>query len=202
MRFFSCVYASCRENANSLTSQIRVKLVSLLRCLTHYGNYLDAFSPEADPKPVPLERISYREDQESLELNEEETALDEKRKDVELHPLGTIGFQLNGLKFNQAVLEVEKNSKELCAKLYTGDNVKWLVGNDKIPEYLTIYLEGMKRSAEEFRINSIRDLRETCLELVELCQMIPRAVFGFLEKSRRSVTKSTCSSCVLMCLFR
>lgn len=51
-------------------------------------------------------------------------------------------------KFQDMVDEIEKGSKEICAKIYTGENVKWLVGNDKIPEYLTLYIELMKNSAE------------------------------------------------------
>ena len=46
--------------------------------------------------------------------------------------------------------------KDLCQKLYTGDNVKYLVGNDKIPEYLSIFLEKMKKQAEEFKISQVR----------------------------------------------
>ena len=33
----------------------------------------------------------------------------------------------------------------MCVKLYTGENAKYLVGPEKIPEYLTIFLEGMRR---------------------------------------------------------
>jgi hypothetical protein len=33
--------------------------------------------------------------------------------------------------------QIEKQSKDLCAKLYTGENAKYLVGPEKIPEYLT-----------------------------------------------------------------
>jgi hypothetical protein len=43
------------------------------------------------------------------------------------------------------VAQIEKQSKELCQKLYTGENVKYLVGPEKIPEYITLFFEGMKR---------------------------------------------------------
>lgn len=51
--------------------------------------------------------------------------------------------------------------KDLCQKLYTGENAHYLVGNDKIPVYLTVFLEKMKRQAEEFKINQVRQLRSS-----------------------------------------
>lgn len=43
------------------------------------------------------------------------------------------------------VAMIEKQSKEMCSKLYTGENAKYLVGPEKIPEYLTVFLEAMRR---------------------------------------------------------
>jgi hypothetical protein len=60
--------------------------------------------------------------------------------------------------------------KDLCQKLYTGENAPYLVGPDKIPEYLSIFLEKMKRQAEEFKINQVRQLRTSALKFQELCQ--------------------------------
>jgi hypothetical protein len=40
-----------------------------------------------------IPRITYREDQESLDLLEDEKALDDKRVDEELEILGSIGFK-------------------------------------------------------------------------------------------------------------
>ena len=51
---------------------------------------------------------------------------------------------------------IEKQSKDICAKLYTGELAKFLVGTDKIPEYLSNFLEGMKRQSEDFRLSSVR----------------------------------------------
>jgi len=39
--------------------------------------------------------------------------------------------------------EVEQGN---VAKLYTGENAKYLVGPEKIPEYLTVFLEGMRQT--------------------------------------------------------
>lgn len=54
------------------------------------------------------------------------------------------------------VVQIEKQSKEMCAKLYTAENAKYLVGPEKIPEYLTQFMEGMRLQAEGFRIGSVR----------------------------------------------
>lgn len=43
------------------------------------------------------------------------------------------------------VQQIEKVSKELCVKLYTGENAKLLVGPEKIPEYLTQFFEHMRK---------------------------------------------------------
>jgi len=44
----------------------------------------------------------------------------------------------------------------MCVKLYTGELAKYLVGTEKIPEYLTVFMEGMRNQAEGFRIGSVR----------------------------------------------
>ena len=95
-----------------------------------------------DALPV-IPRITYREDQEGLELTDEEKQLDDKRVDEELEVLGSIGF---------------KNAKE-----------PYLVGPDKIPAYLSVFLEKMKRQAEEFKINQVRQLRVSAGRFKELC---------------------------------
>ena len=37
-----------------------------------------------------------------------------------------------------------------------------MVGAEKIPEYLTSFMESMRRQAEDFRISCVRQLREAC----------------------------------------
>jgi hypothetical protein len=71
--------------------------------------------------------------------------------------------------------------KDLCQKLYTAENAIYLVGTDKIPVYLTIFLEKMKRQAEEFKINQVRQLRVSAARFQELCGQIPYSVFSYLK---------------------
>ena len=111
--------------------------------------------------------------------------MDEKRKDEELENLGPLGFKNASqtyYKYQDMIGVIEKQSKELCAKLYTGDIAKYLVGTEKIPEYLTTFMEGMRRQAEDFRIGSVRQLREAANTLVQVCQIVPQAVFQYLNR--------------------
>jgi len=140
--------------------------------------------------PAELPRVTYREDQDEAELGEEEAKLDEKRKDEELEHLGAIGFKNASepqLKFPDTIAQVEKQSKDLVAKLYTGENAKWLVGADKIPEYLSNFLTQMKSQAEGFRIGCVRDLRTASERLLVVCELVPKSVFLNL-RNRYSVS--------------
>jgi restriction endonuclease S subunit len=71
--------------------------------------------------------------------------------------------------------------KDLCQQLYTGDNIKYLEGPDKIPVYLSIFLEHMKKQAEEFKIAQVRQLRTSAERLQSLAVEIPRSVLQYLK---------------------
>ena len=90
------------KEKQSLSIQIRVNLVSLVRMMIHYGNHIGGFtSPPAD-----LGRITYLESQNSIELQESEAAGDQERQDDELEHLGPIGFKNSNeeyLKFPAAI---------------------------------------------------------------------------------------------------
>lgn len=131
-----------------------------------------------------IPRITYREDQETLDLSAEEKALDDKRVDEELEVLGTIGFKNAKepyLRYPDAIGKIDQMCKDLCQKLYVGENAHYLVGPDKIPVYLSVFLERMKRQAEEFKINQVRKLRTSAARFQELCSQIPYSVFSYLK---------------------
>lgn len=119
----------------SVSIQIRKTLVQVIRCICHYSSHLDGF--KEDPKQLP--RITYLEDKQAIELQDSEKTIDDKRAEEELEALGSIGFK-NAKepyqKFNDAIKAIDSKCKELCQKLYTGENLKFLQGTDKIPEYL------------------------------------------------------------------
>lgn len=161
----------------TLSVEIRVTLQSLIRCIQFYGTHLGGFVKE----PKQLIRLSYLEKQAEIELTASEQGIvDEKRKEEELENLGPLGFKNASqvyMKFQDMIVSIEKQSKDLCGKLYTGEIAKFLVGNEKIPEYLINFIEGMRRQSEDFRLSCVRQLRESASLLVKVCQVIPQAVF-------------------------
>jgi hypothetical protein len=132
----------------------------------------------------PVTRVTYFEDSESLELTEEEKAIDDKRVEEELEILGSIGFKNAKepyMKYPEAISKIDQMCKDLCQKLYVGENAHYLVGADKIPAYLSLFLEKMKRQAEEFKINQVRQLRVSAAKFQEMCSQVPYSVFSYLK---------------------
>ena len=165
---------------DTVSLQIRVTLVQAIRCIRHYALHLGGFKDEIKD----LERISYREDKDGIDLDEQESELDSKRVEEELEVLGPIGFNNANepyVKFPDAISQIDQMCMDLCQKLYTGDNVKYLVGNDKIPEYLSIFLEKMKKQAEEFKISQVRQLRTSAQRLQDLSQEIPKCAYNYIR---------------------
>ena len=118
--------------------------MQVIRSIRHYALHLGGFREETKE----LERITYTENRELIDIEEEEKEEDAKRQDEELEILGPIGFKNASepyVRFPDAVVNIETMCKELCQKLYQGDNIKYLEGPDRIPAYLTIFLENMRK---------------------------------------------------------
>ena len=150
--------------------------------MIHYGKHLGGFKVNDGNGPDDLQRISYLEIQEAIDLQESETEIDVTRVADELEHLGPIGFKNSNeqyYKFPEAIQQIDQTCVDLVTKLYTGDNAKHLVGDRKIPEYLSIFLANMHRQVDEFKINSVRQLRMSNERLVEMCQQIPNSVFYY-----------------------
>ena len=71
--------------------------------------------------------------------------------------------------------------KDLCARLYVGENTKFLTGPDKIPEYLYVFIDHMKKQGEEFKISMCRQLRMSTERLEKLLASVPQSVFHYLQ---------------------
>ena len=180
-----------RREKKSLSIEIRITLVSLVRMMVHYGKHLGGF--KETPEDVP--RVSYLEDKDEIELQESEVEVDAVRMADELEHLGPIGFNNSNeeyFKFPDAIMTIDKTCKDLVTKLYVGENAKHLVGDEKIPEYLTIFLANMHRQVEEFKINCVRQLRMSTERLAETCTQIPGSVFNYLQfKYQSTIINST-----------
>jgi hypothetical protein len=79
--------------------------------------------------------------------------------------LGPLGDQKEDKPFSKFVLDIEKIISDETRTIYVGDKAKYLTGADKLPDFLRKYIASMKQSAEDFRQNSIRELRESCIRL-------------------------------------
>ena len=131
-----------------------------------------------------LDRITQIETKESIEVEEDEKEADISRKNEELEVLGPIGFKNASepyVRFPDAVVNIESMCKELCQKLYQGENAKYLEGPDRIPAYLSIFLENMRKQAEGFKIQQVRQLRTSAQRLQDLCQEIPRCQYHYIR---------------------
>jgi len=87
--------------------------VQAIRCIRHYALHLGGFREETKD----LDRISYKEDNESIELGEEEKEEDLKRVEEELEVLGPIGFNNANepyVKFPEAISQIDLMCKDLC----------------------------------------------------------------------------------------
>lgn len=81
--------------------------------MVHYGNHMAGIKDQLPPVP----RITYKEDQDGLELLEEEKALDDKRMDEEIEILGSIGFKNAKeayVKYPDAINKIDEMCKQLC----------------------------------------------------------------------------------------
>lgn len=115
-----------------------------------------------------MERVNYDETLPSSKLPAEEEEKDKARKDSELKALGKLYEQKDDRVFMRYIDDIEKAISDESRTIYVGDKAKYLTGNDKIPDFLRLYIANMKSNAETFRISCVRDLRESCGKLADL----------------------------------
>eukprot|EP00828_Plagiopyla_frontata_P008784 TRINITY_DN1444_c0_g1_i4.p1 TRINITY_DN1444_c0_g1~~TRINITY_DN1444_c0_g1_i4.p1 ORF type:complete len:1308 (+),score=255.89 TRINITY_DN1444_c0_g1_i4:1080-5003(+) len=169
------------ESNVTLSQQIRKLLMIIRTCIFRYQYHIEALKPDAKVTEMP--RVSYNELKFEISLLPEETEQDKKLKDLELEQLGQLYFQKEqNKKFYDWVLEIEKQVIVEVQKIYTGANIKFLTGVEKIPDYLRTYLENIKAQCEGFRINMCRQLRSSCDELSKLTPAISEIIFSFIFK--------------------
>jgi hypothetical protein len=128
-----------------------------------------------------MPRISYLETKFDTVLEPESMDLDRKNIEEDLEGMGPLFFQKDGKRFSEWVTEIEKVIKEEAQRIYAGEKAKYLTGADKCPEYLRAYIDNMRRNLDEFKIQSIRDLRNSCEELSALAPRISEMMFGAIE---------------------
>lgn len=81
--------SSSSKGGQTLSQRMRVALVQVIRSIRHYALHLGGFKEEIKE----LERLTYIETKESVEVEEEEKEADHRRQDEELEILGPIGYK-------------------------------------------------------------------------------------------------------------
>jgi hypothetical protein len=151
-------------------------------CCFFYGRYLDAYKEES-----PIEehvRVTYDETIFKIPLEEGEDELDEERKEDELKPLGRLFYRGEEVKFVQKVSEMESAVKENTAKLYTGEYSK-LLGADKLTDVLREFLKNLTTEMNEFRIESIRQLRIITDDFIDIVPQLNKLLMNSIFNQNR-----------------
>ncbi|CAK83011.1 unnamed protein product (macronuclear) [Paramecium tetraurelia] len=155
----------------SFSIKIRKILSGILVCIKRYATHIEALKP--DNKVVDMPRITWKENKFDTILENEEQQEDKKIIENDLESMGPLFYTEK--KLQESLVEIEKIIKEEAIKIYA-DKQRFLTGADKIPDYLRAYIENMQRNMNEFRIQSIRELRNACEELSEMSPKISEMI--------------------------
>mmetsp|Transcript_32578 Transcript_32578/g.56428 ORF Transcript_32578/g.56428 Transcript_32578/m.56428 type:complete len:1232 (+) Transcript_32578:1221-4916(+) len=141
----------------SLALSVRKTLLALRACIYKYGTHLNAFKEDVKP----LKAVTWLETSALLDPAPEEVPLEAGRRETYLEPMRLLGEEGRPhTPFSQAVVDIERLAREECMKLFQGKGV---------PEFMEKFLQEMKKSAEEFRLQRIRLLRSAVMQLWGLC---------------------------------
>ena len=95
-----------------------------------------------------------------------------------MNALGRLAEQKDDKVFMKYIEEIEKIISDESRTIYVGDKAKFLTGNDKIPDFLRVYIANMKSNAEVFRLSCVRELRESCNKFANLSRCLSEQVFS------------------------
>ncbi|KAL4438837.1 hypothetical protein ABPG74_016557 [Tetrahymena malaccensis] len=164
-----------KQNSKDLFAmRVRQTLMTLRTCIGRYAIHIDALKPDSQVQEMP--RVTYIEKKFDCVLDPTEQEQDLIWKEAELEFIGPLFFQKEPHKFMDWVTEIEKNTILEAQKIYVGDKSKFLTGADKCPDYLRNYIQNNRKNAEEFRISSCRNLRNSCEELSQLSTNISEMI--------------------------
>ena len=138
----------------SFALRIRRTLMILRSCIHRYALHIEALVPNCPIMEMP--RVTYDENRFDSVIDPAEAEADKKKIEEELEHLGPLFYQKDAKKFKELITEIEGVVKGEAQKLYQGKHANLLTGNDKIPDSLRVFLEGIKRQTEEFRISCCR----------------------------------------------
>lgn len=62
--------------------------------------------------------------------------------------LGPLGEQKDDKIFMKFLEDIEKIIGDEARTIYVGDKAKYINGNDKLPDFLRLYIQNMRKNAE------------------------------------------------------
>ncbi|KRX00539.1 hypothetical protein PPERSA_04560 [Pseudocohnilembus persalinus] len=162
------------QDKKQFARRVEETLIALRACIGRYQIHIQAL--KEDSKAQEMVRVSFDEQKWDIIQSEEEIQEDQERQELELENLGPLFYQKDQKKLLENFQEIEKIVIAEAQPLYTGEKARFLTGADKIPDYLRTYLQGMQKKASDFRLQCIRDLRNSCEELSELTPKISEMI--------------------------
>ncbi|EGR27437.1 hypothetical protein IMG5_196200 [Ichthyophthirius multifiliis] len=160
---------------NLFSNRVRRVLMVLRTIMKRYAIHINALKQNCPI--IDIQRITYIENKFDIQITQQEYEKDKILQENELEEIGPLFFQKDNLKFSEWVQEIQKNTILEAQKIYQGEKAKFLTGTDKCPDYLRQYVQLNAIKAEEFRIQSCRNLRNSCEELSKFSPFISEMIF-------------------------
>lgn len=188
---------------------MRSNIQAINNCIYYLGRYIEAFQLNnynltriskdeyADSIEVLKEEISldnFKKDYEELQnlgilaanLPQPQVILPSDNntnlKDNKAKNVNTASTALTPLSvtFMGELKAIEEKVRIECSKVYTGEYLKLIQNNEKMPAYLNDYLNKSKDELAQFRLTSIRILRTHSQNLFSLSIKLGKVLFEFI----------------------
>jgi hypothetical protein len=123
----------------------RQKLMTIQTCIFKYAKHIEAIVPNCKARAMP--RITRLEGVSDALLTPEEEEEDKKKIVEELRQLGPLGEQKEDKPFMKFLEDIETAIGNVAREIY-GEKSIYIKGNDRLPDFLRLYIQNMRKSAE------------------------------------------------------
>ena len=161
-----------------LWADLRFRFMSFRNSSFFLGRYLAAFTEKSPLEDMP--RVTYVEDSLDIKLKDSEKKDDDERKVKELERLDQIYFRGEKVRFNDKIKDMENAVAQETAKLYVQQYARFL-GADKTTDVLRVFVQGLRKEMEDFRIDAIRQLRTVTQMFCEVTAMANKVLFRSIQ---------------------
>lgn len=180
------------KEVERLWADLRFRFMSFRNSAFYLGRYLAAFTDKSPLEDMP--RVTYVEDCLDIKLKETEKKEDDERKVKELERLDQIYYRGEKIRFMDRIKDMETAVSQETAKLYVQQYARFL-GPDKTTDFLRVFVQGLRKEMEDFRIDAIRQLRTVTQMFCEVSITANKVLFGSI-KDRFNRDVNNCVSAV------